>query len=381
MNVEVKGNDFIVDYQFGFDFCKAIDTTKCKAKYVYITSDGTNFLMHLMSDTLVVYGSAEVSGGKSFKMGVPAPKFVALFKRLYPGSPIKFKPGKKELVVQEDNIKVKLAAVNYKAPSAMADFSYIDGPECEWLVNAVSKCASALGASKRFNGILIDNTSPVVGRVVNFTETAFRVCAARKFSFGDYRMVISIDVAKAFKRFSGTVTHIMVAPGKMGAYLQSGVCFFTPLMHDDLPSRYVDSFGLMESEAQVDLSGRSYVFDKQRFSEVFEFVSSVIGAEESMVMCEVEGVSSQGQNPVWRLSAKTHNGCEASELVETSAPGATDMLPCRVNKKATVGTLKLYGDEIIVLDKDETFLAITDRSAADVTLLLKAPVQKSPRAT
>jgi len=374
MNIDVKGNDFVVDYQFGFDFCKAIDTTRCKAKYVYLSCDGDNFIMHLMSDTLTVYASSPAPGGKVFKLGVPAPKLVALFKRLYPGSIIKFKPSKKDLLVQEDNIKVKLSAVNYKAPSQIAKFSYIEGPECEWLVESISKCASALGDGKRFNGILIDNTSPYVGRVVNFTETAFRVCAANKFSFGDYRMVITIDVAKALKGFSDSITHLMVSPGKFGAYLKSGVCFFTPLMYDDLPNRYVESFGLQEQAAQVDLSGRSYLFNKQRFAEVFEFVSSVIGSEESMIMCEIEGLTSQDQFPVWRLSAKTHNGCEASELVETLASGVTDMLPCRINKRSTVNTLKYHGEDIIVLDKDETFLAITDKDASDVTLLLKAPV-------
>jgi hypothetical protein len=374
MAVELRGKDFILDYQFGFDFCKVIDVTKCKAKYVYISYDGTNFLMHLVSDTLVAYGSSPLAGGKAFKMGVPALKLVALFKRLYPGSSIKLRPAKKELVIQEDNIKVKLAAVNYKAPTQFPEFSYIDGPECEWLVESISKCASALGDGKRFNGILIDNTSPSVGRIVNFTETAFRVCAAKKFSFGNYRMVISIDIAKALKSFSGSITHVMIAPGKMGAYLNSGICFFTPLMHDDLPVRYVDSFGLQEQLEQVDLSGRSYIFDKKRFAEVFEFVSSVIGAEESMIMCEVEGLSAGNQHPVWRLSAKTHNGCEASEQVESAAPGVTDMAPFRVNKKSTVDTLKYHKEEIVVLDMDDTFLVITERDAADVTLLLKAPV-------
>ena len=374
MSIDVKGKDFIVDYQFGFDFCKAIDTTRCKAKHVYVSCDGDNFLMHLVSDTLTVYASAPAPGGKAFKLGVPAPKLVALFKRLYPGSSIKFKPSRKELVVQEDNIKVKLAAVNYKAPSQLADFSYIEGPECKWLVESISKCASALGDGKRFNGILIDNTYPNLGRVVNFTETAFRVCAANKFSFGDYRMVISIDVAKALKSFSGSITHLMVAPGKFGAYLNSGVCFFTPLMYDDLPARYVESFGLLDYTAQVDLSGRCYLFNKQRFAEVFEFVSSVIGSEESMILCEVEGLTAQDQFPVWRLSAKTHNGCEASELVDSISSGVTDMQPFRVNKRSTVNTLKYHGDEIVVLDKDETFLAITDKDASDVTLLLKAPV-------
>ena len=374
MNVEVKGKDFVIDYQFGFDFCKAIDATRCKAKFVYISCDGDTFMMHLLADTLAVYASAPAPNGHVFKMGVPAPKLVALFKRLYAGSPIKLKVANKELQVREDNISVKLSAVNYKAPITIPEFSYIDGPECDWLVDSISKCASALGDGSRFNGILVDNTSPVVGRVVNFTETAFRICAAKKFSFGDYRMVISIDVAKALKAFSGSVTHIMIAPGKMGAYLKSGVCFYTPLMHDALPYHYVESFGLKEQEAQVDLNGRSYVFDTHSFSEVVEFVSSVIGSEESMVLCEVAGVTPQDNFPVWKLSAKTYNGCEASELVASKEVGVTDMLPCRVNKKSTVNTLKYYGDEVVILDKDETFLVITDRTAADVTLLLKSPV-------
>ena len=110
------------------------------------------------------------------------------------------------------------------------------------------------------------------------------------------------------------------------------------------------------------------------FAEDFEFVSSVIGAEESMILCEIEGLSDESNFPVWRFSARTHNGCEASELVSSNAVGVTDMLPCRVNKAATINTLKYYGDEIVVLDKDDVFLAITDRDASDVTLLVKAPM-------
>jgi len=382
MLVSVDGSSFVVDYKFGFDFCRAIEKCSPKNDYVYISYDGTNFYLFSQDSEAVVFASHPVEGGKTFNMGVESPKFVALFKRLYEGSKIKFTPRKNFLLVVEDNISVKFPAASYVKQPALPELSCLRQEDTEsilWLAQSIVTCGGSIGETPRFSGILIDNTVEGLCRVVKFSETAVRLCAHPTLSLWDdapwsgARHVLPFSQSKALQVFKDEVQNFFFSSNMFGYQLRSSVIVLTPKLYDDLPICYADALGLQSGVMQIDPAGRKYVFNKKRFLEVLDLVSTVVGTEESLVVFSVSGIGSSG-NPVWSVSAKTHNGCEVQELVECLVGGATDMIPFRVHKNRAINSMKLHQEHLVFYDKDETSLVITDETGADVTLLIKAPV-------
>lgn len=375
--------DFILDYKFGFDFCRAVETCSPKNDFVYLSCDGKVFSVFSQARTATVFGQSVLGGGEIFSMGIESSKFVALFKRLYAGSPIRITPTSTHLIIREDNIKVRFPLAAYTKQLGVPDFSYIglsgESESVAWLAKGISNCDAAVGVSRRFPGVLVDNTSSGICRLVKISETAIRICAHAKIPFRDGsswggRAVVSPEMAKTLSRFHEDVTELMITQNVVGLHLSSGVKLYAALFHDDLPMSYTHEFGLLDSTTQIVPVGRKYVFERQRFLDVLELVSAVVGAEESLLLCEIHGLSESSGFPVWKISARTHNGCEASEFIESAAPGSTDMEPFRIHKNRAISSLKLHGDTLLLYDNSETFLLVTNEDCSDVTLLVKAPV-------
>jgi len=373
MVVSVVNKKLVLDYQFGLDFCRALEKCSPKNDFVYFSYDGNHFSMFAQSHMATVYGAAEVQGAPSFHAGIDSPKFVALFKKLYKGSDIVLSATASHLTVTEDNIKVRFPVTSYIKHATFPKFHYIEGDECAWLAKHLHLCEEAIGEDKRFPGVLVDATSPNVGRVLNFSTFAIRSCAYSSFSFPNVRFVVPPEMCMSLGLFSKSLTHLMVESQRFGGKLKSGVYYYMSLLSDGYPRTYADSLGLLDRRMQVSLDGRKYVFKRERLLEVLDLVAAVVGTEEHSVLCSVEGVDAANKRPVWLISASTYSGLEASERVECLTPGPTDMIPFRVNKKHAIGNIKVHQEHVVVYDKDETHLIVTDETCSDVTVLLKAP--------
>jgi hypothetical protein len=381
--IEVQNGVFLIDYYQMMDFCHALERCDPKNDYVYLSYDGTVFTLFTQTAMASVLLSQNVPGGKSFSFGVESSKFLSLWKKLYPGSPIKFKPSKDQLLVSEDNISVKFPTVTYIKHHSLPTFSATvnDPTEVQELVTALSACEGSVNVNKQVPGVLIDNTAMNVCRVVKIGTYSFKMYACNKLSFGNERVVVSDEFCNAVSVLSkrpksssfGSISAFLLSPMKVGVTLSSGVWFYMPTLHDSIPQSYSYDFKLQDGVPQISPEGRIYKFDQKRLAEVLDLVSAVVGTEEVMLLLEIDGLSAATRRPVFKISAKTHNGCEASELVECLEEGLTDLEPLRINKKLTMLALKCYEGTVLLIDRpNSTLVVLQDETGRDVTFLLKA---------
>jgi hypothetical protein len=385
--ITIQDSGFVVDYYLMTDFCRALEKCNPKNDYVYLSYDGSVFSMFSQTVTASVIVSFNATGGKTFSFGVESAKFLSLWKKLYPGSQILFKPSREQLIVSEDNISVKFPTVQYTKHYKLPEMLTVSGPGVEDLAKALSTCEGSVSNNKQAPGILIDNTASRVCRVVKIGNYSYRMCSCNKPSFGNSRIVVSDEFCEAVSALSkwskssssfGTITAFLVSPNKVGAVLNSGVQFYMPTLHDAIPASYVYDFRLLpDSLEQVAREGRVYTFSQKRLSEVLDLVAAVIGTEESMLLLEIDGVAAVSGNPVFKISARTHDGCEVSELVETLSKGPTDLEPFRINKNQAILALKSYEGSLVLIDRppgvSNSLLVLQDEFGRDVTFLLKAP--------
>lgn len=382
--IEVQKDTFVIDYHQMMDFCHTLERCDPKNDYVYLSYDGTVFTVFSQTSMASVLLSQNVTGGKSFSFGVESSKFLSLWKKLYPGSVIKFKPSKDQLLVSEDNISVKFPTVTYIKHHSLPEFSAsVNNPvEVQDLAAALSVCEGSVNVNKQAPGVLIDNTAMNICRVVKIGNYSFKMYACNKLSFGNVRVVVSDEFCNAVSSLSkrpktsafGSISAFLLSPMRVGVTLSSGVWFYMPTLHDSIPASYVYDFKLQDGVPQVIPEGRIYKFDQKRLSEVLDLVSAVVGSEEVMLLLEVDGLSAASRYPVFKISAKTHNGCEASELVECLGEGLTDLEPLRINKNLTMLALRRYEGSVLLIDRpNSTLVVLQDEIGRDVTFLLKAP--------
>lgn len=380
--LEMKNGEFTVGYYSMVDFCRTLEKCNPKNDYVYLSHEDA--VLNIFSQTTIasVFLSYGTSGGKSFSFGVESSKFLSLWKKLYPGSKIVFKASKEQLTVSEDNISIKFPTVQYVKSYKLPEFSVLDSQETAELSVALSVCEGSISANKQAPGVLIDNTSENIGRVVKIGNYSHRMYACRKLSCASTRIVVPDDFCSAVSALSkwstasnsfGSVTSFLISPSKVGAMLSSGVQFYMPTLYDTIPASYIYDFRLQDGVPQVAREGRAYLFSQKRLSEVIELISAVVGAEESMLLLEIDGVSASTKLPVFRISAKTHNGCEASELLECLDSGPTDLEPFRINKGQSLLALRCYEGSVVMMDRPNTgMVVLQDELGRNVTFLLKA---------
>jgi len=369
----INNKEFLLDYQFGFDFCRVVNECNSKNDYIYLSCNGKIFSLFIQTPIAAVIGSVEVQNNSNFHVGVESSKFIALFKKLYAGSSIKFQLKGNKLHIIEDNILIKFPVSDYVKDARFPQLGYVEGPEVVWLIEHLNKCSNAIGKSDRFPGILIDNTGSV-GRISRFSTTSIRICAYPSFSFGKYRFVVPPQVISALHIFRNSVTRLLLGEGKFGAVLQNGIMFYVPMLSDEYPSMYTEHLGLLDDVTQINKVGRKYVFSRQRLLEVLDLVSTVVGTEESLLLCDIVGLVEGTDFPVWRMSATTYVGCEASESLKCQISAPTDMPAFRIHKNRAIDAIRCHQEEVVIYDSDDRFLIITDETCSDVTLLSKVPV-------
>lgn len=372
----VKKKSFVLSYSAVLDFCRAIEKTQGKSDYIYMACDGEVFSLYSASQLAFVLARGKVDAAKAsvFSCGVDALRFSTLFKKLSADSEILLTPSKGSVVVEQGNIRVQFPLVDYAKESTLPSFRPISGSPAMLIATDIGRCFEAMGATQRFSGVLIDNTFEKVTRITKFSDTAIRTSVLPKISeIGERRIVISPEMAKAARFFGEGVEQILFGENHFGLQLRSGTLFYMPLLVDTYPREYVGVFGLVNEMVQVKSSRRSYAFSGEHFQAVLDLVSSVIGAEESQVQIEVAGVEDKTGCPVWKVSARSFNGCEAAENIVARAPVSNgDIAPCRVHKVRALSSLKLYGDDIVIHDTDDRVLTVTDNEGADVTVLFKS---------
>jgi len=381
--MQMMKNGFIADYSAMLDFCKTLEKCNPKNDLIYFYYHESTFSIFAQTVTASVMLTQNAPGGEFFGFGIESGKFLSLWKKLYPGRDIVFKVSKNSLTVSEDNISVKFPTTEVLKSYKLPEFSAVTGPEVDVLAASLSICEEAVGTSKRPYGVLVDNTG-AVGRVVKLGDYSYRIRACNKFSFGNLRVVVSNDYCSTVSMLhkwskasssNGSLVALLISPSKVGAVLSSGVSFFMPTMHDAIPASYVYDFQLLDAIPQIPQEGRTYKFDQKRLVEVLDLVSTVVGAEESMVLVEIDGLSAASRNPVFRFSAKTSNGCEVSELVETLSSGPTDMVPFRMNKTQALTALKCYEGNLFLVDRSNSPVVVfQDEFGMDITFLLKASI-------
>ena len=379
----MRKNGFVADYNAMMDFCKTLEKCNPKNDRIYFYYHESTFSVFAQTVAASVMLTQNVPGGEFFSFGIESEKFLSLWKKLYPGRDIIFKISKNAVEVSEDNIAVKFPTTETLKSYKLPEFSAVMGPDVDVLAASLSICEESVSTSKRPWGVLIDNTGSV-GRVVKLGDYSYRVRASSKFSFGNIRLVVSNDYCSTVSMLhkwskasssNGSLVALLISPSKVGAVLSSGVSFYMPTMHDAIPTSYVYDFQLQDAIPQVPSEGRTYRFDQKHLVEVLDLVSSVVGAEESMVLVEVDGLSATSKNPVFRFSAKTSNGCEVSELVETLEPGHTDLMPFRMNKAQALAALKCYAGNLFLVDRPNSPVVVfQDEFGMDVTFLLKAAI-------
>ena len=366
---------FVIDHQLGVDFCKAVERTNPKNEYIYMACDGHTFSMFAQSHMAVVSVNVAAEGGMHFWVGVDSVRFVALFKRLYAGSDIVIKPTERRVVVQEDNISVKFPVVQFHQMLTFPQFELIPGEEATWLVHALSSCYSVLSKSKRWAGILVDNTG-AVARVMKITESAIKVLASTKLSCASSRFIVPDSMANALGGFKDSVVDLFLSPNHLGVTLQNNIFVYAPLLVDDYPPQYLNDLGLLDDLPQM-LPAFSfpdrYVFDCESLVGVLSLVSGVVGQQEPQVKCSSVGYAAKTEKPVWQIGAKTFNGCEAMEKIQAIEGSPPQMQPFMIHASRFLGCLKSYGETVYLYNSKEQHLVVTDdESCSDVTLLFKS---------
>lgn len=381
--LDLSKNTFEVDFFAMTDFCRTLERCDPKNTQVFFSFDGQTFKMYSQTHLASVFLIYPATGEKKFSCGVEASKFMALWKKLYAGSKITFKITKEQLTISEDNISVKFPLTDLTKHYTLPQFKEVSGSEADELVRALSVCEAAVGVCKQLSGVLIDNTPANVGRVLKFGDVSTRLVCCNKFSFGPTRFVVPDEFCSAVAALAkysktspqcGAIKALLLSETKIGASLSSGVFFYMPLLHDAYPVCYNAVLQVLDAQAPLPVAGRRYLFDLRRISEVMDLVSSVIGQEESMLVLEVEGLSAVEKRPVFKISSRTHTGCEVSERIECIDTGPTDMPPYRVNKSKTILALKAYEGPILLTDQLEQFLVLQDDTGKDLTFLYKVRV-------
>jgi len=375
MLIQPTKDGFIIDYQFGLDFCKAVERTNPKNEHIFLACDGQMFSIFAQSYTAAVMANVPVTGGLHFWLGLDSVRFVSLFKRLYAGSDIVIKPSERRVVVSEDNISVKFPATHFHRLSALPPFESIPGASDgagAWLVHALSSCYSALSKSKRWAGILVDNTG-AVARVMKITESAIKILAGPKLPCADRRFIVSDSMASALGGFKDSVEDVFVAPNHLGVRLKNDILVYAPLLVDDYPPQYLDGFGLADALPQMLPAPSRYVFEREALVNVLSLVSGVVGQQESQVKCASVGYATNTKKPIWRVSAKAFNGCEAMEQVQSIEGFPPQLSPLSIHASRFLGCLRSYGETVYLYNSSNDYIVVTDdESCSDVTLLYKS---------
>jgi len=368
MLIQPEGDSFIIDHGLGVQFCTAIERTNSKNSYIYLSCDGSVFSMFAQSQLAFVMVHIEVAGGTPFQGGVESSKFIALFKKLYPGSRIKLTPVGNSLRIEEDNISVTFPTLEFYQPMRMPVFETLQGDEAKWLMNAVSAAYSSVGKTKRFQGVLVDNTG-AVARVFKFSHAAWRSIACTPLSCATRRFVVSDEMSRAIYSFKDNVVGVFVGENHLGLRLDKDVFFYMPLWADEI-GEYVGQLGLVDGLPQVEVAGDRYAFDRKQLTDVLDLISAVVGTDESQVHFEQIG---RNQNcTVWKVSAVTFSKCEASETIQCVEPGPYRKIKFRVHKNKLLSGLKSYGERIDLYDAGARLILADNESFNDVTLFPKA---------
>lgn len=366
---------FVIDHQFGVDFCKAVELTNPKNEHIYMACDGKTFSMFAQSHIGAVMANVPVEGGISFWLGVDSVRFVSLFKRLYAGSDIVLKPTEKRVTVREDNIAVKFPAVQFHQLVTLPQFEVIEGGSegaAIWLAHALGSCYSALSKSKRWAGILVDNTG-AVARVMKITESAIKVMGNPKLPCTPRRFIVPDSMAAALGSFKDSILDMVLGPNHIGARLRNDILVYTPLLMDDYPPQYLTDLGLQDALPLMQPAPNRYVFDREALVNVVSLVGGVVGAQESLVQCSSVGYSKNNEKPVWSVSAKAFNGTEASEIIESVDGSPPQMVPMKIHGSRFLGCLRSYGETVYLYNSNDQNIVVTDdESCRDVTLLFKS---------
>lgn len=366
---------FVVDHQFGVDFCKAVEETNSKNEHIYLACDGQTFSMFAQSQLAVVMANVPIEGGLQFWLGVDSVRFVSLFKRLYDGSEIVLKPTEKQVTVREDNISVKFPAVQFHQSVRLPQFEVIPGGSegsAAWLAHALGKCVSSMGKSKRWSGILVDNTG-AAARVMKITESAIRVVAGPHLQCSPRRVIVPDSMASTLGTFKESIVDVLLAPNHIGARLRNDILVYTPLLMDDYPPQYLGDLGLQDALPQMQPAQDRYVFDRDSLVNVIGLVAGIVGQQESLVKCSSVGYVKDTDRPVWSISARSFNGTEASEIIEAVAGYPPQMVPMKLHNSRFLGCLRSYGEMIYLYNSNDQHIVVTDdESCADVTLLFKS---------
>lgn len=375
MLIQPIKDGFIIDHEFGADFCKAVERTNPKNEYIYMACDGQTFSMFAQSHIAAVTVNIPVEGGMHFWLGIDSVRFVSLFKRLYAGSDIVIKPTEKKVVIREDNISVKFPAVEFHQSLRLPSFELIpDAPHGArtWLVHALSSCFSALSKSKRWAGILVDNTG-AVARVMKITESAIKVMAAPKLPGANRRFIVPDSMASALGSFKDSVVDLFISTNHLGVQLRNDILVYTPLLVDDYPPQYLGDLGLTDALPQMPAAPDRYVFDRESLVNALGLVSGVVGQQEPLMKCSSVGYAKSTEKPVWRISARAFNGCEAAEMVESIAGSPPQMAPLKIHAGRFLGCLKSYGETVYLYNSNDQHIVVTDdESCSDVTLMFKS---------
>jgi hypothetical protein len=374
LKLEHQGKDFVLPHELLAKFCRVVEFTNKKNDYIYLCSDGELFTIFSQSTLASVMTSASLPTGKKFWLGVNSEKFCSLVRKLYEDSHIWLRPRAKSLMVEEDNISVKFSVLDYVKQYSVPQFSVLSGAAVDYLVDSIWKCEAAISTKGQFDkvGVLVDNTSPHVTSVVKFSgASGFRVMNCPKLFEGSRRFVVAPGVAASLHAFCEEIEEVLLSENHIGMKISGDVYAYVPLMVDEYPQNYVSMLGLHDEVQQIDLDRPRYIFDRDTLVNALDLVGTVAGREETQVTWQLAGTSEGSDKPVWRLSAKAVDGCEASEVVSCEEAAPVEGKSFKVHRGNLGNVLRNSADRIALYNFTDRNIAVANIGGTDVTLLPK----------
>jgi hypothetical protein len=378
---KIKGS-----FDFFSDFFKAVDTSIADKGIVYISVEDNTLSMYsedkidgISAGVSVSLNTKVPAACEPFYFGVDAERVVAFFKKLYPGEvTITLKNNKKGNTVEfkEDNIKASFVVVAKKRRIRLPELNRIEGDSCQWIVEGVGDCLSAIsetskkGSVNKFAGILVD-TKGGVSRICKFSQISFYLKTGNALFTGDSRFILPDTLAKVCRSFKKSVKSIVLSSSTniAGVELTNGTLITLPVPHDSYPLEYASHFSLTNNSRLQELR-ECYKLDASALASAVDLVTSSLGPTDSWITFKILGQS--GDSLVWEISGKSHKGVEVSEKILSSHGKVVEGF--MLNKERLSKALNLFKDEIYLCDLNSSVAAFTDAEGYRVSLLVKAAI-------
>lgn len=367
----------VIDNKYLMLVSKCIDRVASSAKYVNFTSikkKEVNINCSCNDKGVIISSTLPASVEGKISVSVSKDKFVRMVKNLYDegevviqckGNKVNFKSGNIEAtLIQVDCFE---SHVEYNE-----DMVYLDDGDSNEIINSIGKCIDVhVGNSFKDMGVFIDGSSKKYTRIGRLGPIAVSIISCNKIMVGEEFVNISTETAKIIGSLSEYDNkRLIFGHNNIIIIIDDMIYISMAKISNDAPIDYLEHFKLLDDKIVVDFSlYDKYKFNKNDLMGVVKMINDVLSKEESFLRWQLVGVD---KFPVWEIYGLTYEEEKVSEVVSCVDVGDVVEKKFAVNSKSFLSAMKMFKEEILVLDNQDLPLVICDETGSDVVILAKA---------